>query len=88
MFESLELVFVMAAVGVPFYLYISITHYFQQKMERRAYAVKLAVADQVSSIAALEGEIENLRDRLREMENTGTEKTPGSIDALRNAKAA
>lgn len=88
MLESLELVFVMAAVGVPFYLYISITHFFHQKAERTARAAKLALDSHESTIAAMETELVALRLRLREVESETAGKAADRISSLSNARAA
>jgi hypothetical protein len=68
MLEYLELIMVMTAVGVPFYLYISITRYFHEKTEKAARATKLTVQNQGNTITTLEREIEALRGRTHSLE--------------------
>lgn len=80
MLEYLELVIVMTAVGVPFYLYISITHYFHAKTEKATRATALKVQDQSDTITALECEVKTLHSRIHALENELDEASAESFD--------
>lgn len=80
MLEYLELIIVMTAVGVPFYLYISITHYFHAKTEKSARATAIRMQDQGDTITALEGEVKALHGRIHALENDLDEASAENFD--------
>ncbi|MDX1492149.1 MAG: hypothetical protein R3332_12770 [Pseudohongiellaceae bacterium] len=88
MLEYLELIAVMAAVGVPFYLYISISRYFHIKTERTARVMQSAMVEQEEDINSLAHEIQQLRSQIRALEAKGNDSSFASVHKMASAKTA